>query len=82
MSCTVVVLPFVPVTRIHSAVFTLSRTRQASSMSPQTAMPARRPSAARVVGVEAGRDDDHLGREAHEFVGHAVERMPQHARRR
>ena len=39
VSCTVVVLPLVPVTQIHSAARTLSRTRQASSMSPQTGMP-------------------------------------------
>jgi len=36
VSCVVVVLPFVPVTLIHSAGLTLSRRRQASSMSPHT----------------------------------------------
>ena len=75
------VLPFVPVTRIHSAAFTLSRTRQASSMSPHTATPAASgPLEHRVVGVEAGRRDDELGCERDELVGHGVERMPQQAR--
>ena len=29
-----------------------------------------------MVGVEAGRHDDELGREPHERVGHRIERMP------
>ncbi len=41
MSCVVVVLPLVPVMVIHSAgVPVLSRTRQASSMSPHSGIPA------------------------------------------
>ena len=39
VSCVVVVLPLVPVTQIQSDARTLSRTRQASSMSPQIGMP-------------------------------------------
>ena len=55
VSCTVVVLPLVPVTRIHSAGSpTLSRRRQASSMSPQTGIALLGgPEQHGVVGVEA-----------------------------
>ncbi len=53
VSWVVVVLPFVPVTRIHSAARTLSRTRQASSMSPQIGMP--RSTAARSHGWSGRR---------------------------
>ena len=69
VSRVVVVLPFVPVMRTQSAGepsarTTLSRTRQASSMSPHTAMPdscAHAMTGCR--GAKPGRGDDHLGGE-------------------
>ena len=59
--CTVVVLPLVPVTHSHGAACSGSRSRQASSTSPQTGMPRSRACASSgAVGFQPGRGDEQV----------------------
>ena len=59
--CTVVVLPLVPVTVSQGAAPSCARSRQASSTSPHTGMPARgRRGEQRLVGAPSRRGDDEV----------------------